>query len=135
MGNSISAGDKCPWLGLLKDPYTSFAHPSPDHHCFKVYPAGSVDLQYQGDVCLTGSYSACQVYGQLVPVDALPEGLRGDPLPRTKNREPLKWASAILVIAVSILAVWFALDRFARLSFSPLTQSSLGLTPIAKGLP
>ena len=130
MEGKVATGDKCPWLGLLKDPATYFSYPTPVNLCFKVYPAGSVDLKHQGKVCLTGGYSACPIYYKLTPLDALPEGLRGEHSDKTADRKALRWAPAFLAIAVSIFALWFALGRFFRSGFSPDPQPTTSLAAV-----
>jgi len=61
--NNLEPENKiCPSLGLLDDEDSSFAFPSNLNYCHRSYPAASIRLIHQGDLCLSGQYRECPVY-------------------------------------------------------------------------
>ena len=49
----------CPYLGLPEDQRTRFAFATPAHRCHVKRKPGVIDLQHQGQYCLTSGFTAC----------------------------------------------------------------------------
>ncbi len=49
----------CPYLGLPEDQRTRFAFATPAHRCHVKRKPGLIDLQHQGQYCLTSDFPAC----------------------------------------------------------------------------
>ena len=124
---------KCPYLGVLQDPGTSYAYPTSANKCFGVSPAGSIDLSFQGEVCLASCFDACPVYAGEGPGEALPEEIRAGTPQGTVNRKPLVWVSLCCAVLLSILGAGFLMNRSN--DPGPSREGAIALLPSASPTP
>jgi len=52
----------CPYLGLVDDPETRAAYPSPRNYCHRAVPTQKVDPAYQRSTCIRKVHQRCPVY-------------------------------------------------------------------------
>ena len=87
---------KCPYLGILQNRETSFAYPTSVNKCYKISPAGSIDLSFQEEMCLTNHFYACPVYVEASD-NTLPEEVLAETSPRINKRVLLFGIPAFVV--------------------------------------
>jgi hypothetical protein len=59
--NSLE-NNTCPYLGVIDDPNTAMAYPSPHNSCFKIKPAQVPNKDHQSRFCLSSDFAPCPVY-------------------------------------------------------------------------
>ena len=52
----------CPFIATGADSSKRSSQPSAAHSCFAKRPAGPIDLQRQGEICLTPTFTACPIF-------------------------------------------------------------------------
>ncbi len=93
-----SVNDRCPYLGLHDDRFTSLAFPSNWNFCYRAKPPASVVLSHQSEACLTDQYVQCPVYLR-AENRRLPSELRG----RANLPGSRRWVGIVLLFLFLIL--------------------------------
>ena len=97
----------CPYLGIVEDPATSYAFPTPANCCFRTKSSDAIELQHQQDFCLTSRYTSCRLFQ---------ESKHGSPSPSPAPWKRLFQIPAVLAGNVlSLLAAPAAVIRRRRL--------------------
>lgn len=126
-GLPLEAGKACPFLGLMDDPKTHFAYPTPGNHCFHSTPALMICPSHQAAVCLEPVHIECPVYQENWQ-GPLPQALCGEVLSSPPWwRQPLAWVGVILTLLVvgGAAIFWWKSDS------SP--AGAAGPSPVAGG--
>jgi hypothetical protein len=60
---------RCPYLGLIEDPTSLMAFPSPQNYCHHLTNAKAVDMELQKSICLKEEHNLCPQFIGCIPIE------------------------------------------------------------------
>jgi hypothetical protein len=135
--NQPPANGICTYLGLLDDPQTSLAIPSPLNYCYHARPPEPVRRQHQRLFCQTSDYARCPVY-RSEKILRLPVEIRGLPISSAgeRRRQPARMIPVLLIVLILIGALLATRGWISRaLSSSPLLSPTPTAIPTSTAPP